>query len=114
MVIDSHGQITLRIILTDDILIKISLDLFGLRHLPLLKLLLTRFLLLTAEVFLNDTISLCGTIFADIAVDTCYQQRHLLLTPPTEVTRFLHSHYFFLVRTSSIIPYALASSAVIQ
>ena len=64
-----------------------------------------------------DIVCLLGTILADIALDACYQQLHFALTSSAKATYILW-HYsstpFLRVNTASIIPYSLASSAVIQ
>ena len=110
VVVHGYAQIALGFFLTDNILVKIVLYFLrlgyalhtGRRRLFLLCGLHAR--------LLHYLIGLLGTLFADEAVDTRYQQLRLTLAAPAEITCLLH----FFASTWSIMPYSFASSAVIQ
>ena len=111
VVIYGNGEIALGLVLSDHILIQVFLDVLGLGdafHAPsCLYLLCVR----TVAVSSSHLIGLHSTILTDAAVHTCNQEFHLALRPSTEITFLPHA---FLANTWSIIPYSLASSAVIQ
>ena len=115
VIIHRHGKRALGTILSDDILIQILLDLYWLRHLLQCELLVL--LIVENARRQHDIICLPGTILADKALDACYQQFHFALASSAKATHILW-HYsstpFLRVNTASIIPYSLASSAVIQ
>ena len=114
VVIYRYSEITLGLVLSDHIVIKIGFDLLRLRHLLQFELLVLRFLGVR-HILLHDMVSLLGTVLADKPAQARDQQFYFTFTSSAETTCFLHpSSYFFLVSTVSIIPYSLASSAVIQ
>ena len=76
MVVDGHGQSALGFILADDVLIKEILDLLGLlqlkdRSVAFLGKFLSR--LMQTELFLDDKVSLLGTMLADLGFQTLKQ-----------------------------------------
>lgn len=113
MVIDSYREETLGLVLSDDVLVEMCLDFHGLRHLLQAGLALLRLVPIQPVLLLHYAVSLLSTVLTDIAVDTSNEKPYLILCPATETTCF-PCHYCFLINTLSIIPYALASSAVIQ
>ena len=89
VVIDRYGKIAFRLILTNDIVVEISLDLLGLWYFLQLKLLSVG-LSLMGDILLHNTICLFGTVLTDKTVQACDQQSYVLLTSATETTFFLH------------------------
>ena len=104
MIIDGHGEKALGLVLTDHILVQIVLYLHGLGNgLRLGLAVLATCLGSICKILLHNTVSLLSADLADIAVHTRDEQPALSFRSSAEVTYFLH-HYFFLVRTLSIIP----------
>ena len=130
MIIYSHREITLCLILSYHILIKMLLYLMWFWYLVKFK---TLTFLLTPTLIAdirrsNNSLCLLGTGLTDISIKSCYQQLYLRLRSATKVTCLFHSEFIFtddilviyiylyclFLITSSIIPYSFASSADIQ
>ncbi len=103
VVIDGHRKETLGLVLSDDILIEIVLDVDRLRYRLLFEAALSLRLRGIGEILLHNPVGLLCAVLADIAVHTGDEQPALPFRPSAETTCLLY-HYFFLMRTLSIIP----------
>ena len=105
VIVNSHRKETLGLVLTNNILVQIVLDLhgFGHRHRLFTRTAVAASLRSIREILLHNTIGLLRTVLADIAIHTRDEQSALHFRPSAEATCLLY-HYFFLVRTLSIIP----------
>ena len=114
VVIYSHREIALGVVLTDDIFVEERLYLTRLRN--LLKLCFFFFFTVCCFVGIRTKIyliDLLDAVVANHSAKTCHQETYLTFSPTAEAT-YVFCHYFFFFNTSSIIPYSRASSAVIQ
>ena len=124
VVVYSHGEIALRLVLSDDILVEVVFYLMGLWNfhgIPGTEIVLILTVVVQQMVRLEDVECLCHAMVADVAVHTRDKELHIVLPSAAEGTHLLFSFshifslpYYFLVSTVSIIPYSRASSAVIQ
>ena len=103
MIVNSYRKETFCLVLTDHILIQILLDLHRLGNGIRLELTVSTSLRSIGEILLHNTVGLLRAVLADIAIHTRDEQSAFPIRPSTETTCFLY-HYFFLVRTLSIIP----------
>ena len=126
MVVNRHGKITLGIILPDDILVQISLNIARFGQLGQIEPQIILLLVLHGQRIFHNPVSLLRTVAAYKTIHSGNEQRHIALRPAAKRTCFLHRHCIYGLRTSladsgflrtktlSIIPYSLASCAVIQ
>ena len=124
VVVYRHGEIALRLVLSDDILVEVVFYLMGLWNfhgIPGTEIVLILTVVVQQMVRLEDVECLCHAMVADVAVHTRDKELHIVLPSAAEGTHLLFSFshifslpFYFLVSTVSIIPYSRASSAVIQ
>ena len=108
VVIDSHGEIALGVVLPDDILIQIGFDVGGFgERLPveLIEFTRSRFaihggfcLAVRLQSLLYDGVGLTGTVIADETVDTADEQANLFIAAAAERTMVMSlflCHYLF-------------------
>ena len=115
MVVHSYGDDPFGFILPDHVLIEITLDLVRFEQ----GVFLVTLWLLCRKFLFQYGLGLQNAVVADMTVEPCNQDPRLMFFPSAKRTAFLcFCHYwvsfFDLISTSSIMPYSLASSAVIQ
>ena len=121
-IISDHSQILLSLVLSDDIFVEIFLYLRGLGHVAErhVECGFPAHSLRPEASLHHNLVGLLRTGVADKSVQSGDEQIDVLLASSAEAANFLwhfpfsFSYCFFLVITESIIPYSLASSAVIQ
>ena len=88
MVVDGYRKIALGLVLSDDILVKMFLNLLGFRNALGLEVWLFGFGS-TKTISHRHLISLGGTVFTYASIHTRYQESHFTLGASTEITFFL-------------------------
>ena len=117
MVVNGDGKVFFGIVLTNDIFIEKLLDFLRLGQILLFQV---KSVLILFGIFLvnfgHHFPGTTCTITADVTRCSGNEQFYLISVPATETTFIgLFGHaYLFLIMTSSIMPYSLASIAVIQ
>ena len=90
MIINCHREVSLGLILSDDILIKVGLDFLGLGNIQLLTRTRLFLCVRTIAIGCSHLIGLYSAILTDGTVNTRYQEFHLTLCTSTEITSVCH------------------------